>query len=173
MSQRCAVHPARLAVDTCTVCGRPRCGVDARDHGQGGCAACADRRAGGAGGTARPLELAVRAGLAALWVTFVGGWIETQYVGTRWFSLLAPGLVGLAASAAATAAARRPTARWPELVAAAAGVLGAGLGFRLVPGGQSLLTPVGNVVPPYLAAAVGAYVWPVLFGPPRRRGQGD
>src|SRR3954452_16077883 len=76
-ASRCAVHPARRAVDDCPVCGRPRCGTDAVAFGRSGCPACAATAvhvpdAGRA-------ELLVRAGLAALSVAMLGGWIGTQY----------------------------------------------------------------------------------------------
>src|ERR1700761_2912200 len=58
---RCAAHPARLAVDRCPRCARPRCAADA-DRG-GGCAICRSRMAR-TGRVASRLEAATRAGLA-------------------------------------------------------------------------------------------------------------
>lgn len=109
----------------------------------------------------------VRSGLAGAAVALAGGFVSTQYVGTRYFSVVAPALVGLAASWAVTAAGGRGASgsRLPLLaVAVAAALLGTALGFRLVPGGQGLLTPVRDVGPPYAAAAAGALAWPALFG---------
>lgn len=172
---RCMQHPSRLAHDRCPRCDRPRCAADATRYATAGCAACelTGSRARSAGG----LELAVRAGLASLPVVFVGGWIATQYVDVHIFAELLPGLVGLAASLVAQLAVPRHdrlTGRIVLAVAAAAAVLATGLGFRLVPGGQqSVLHPLGVVAAPYLAAVVGAALWPLLFAAPRHRDQSD
>ena len=168
---RCVVHPGRVASDACPVCARPRCAVDATRWGDSGCAACAATR-GMRRGPAPDRELLVRAGLAGVAVALLGGFVVTQYVGTRYFSVVAPGLVGLAASWAVSAAATRLAAHRRVVVlviAAIAGLVGTGLGFRLVPGGQSLVSPIGDVAPPYLASVVGALAWPLLFGPQTRR----
>jgi hypothetical protein len=138
------------------------------------CAACeTDARVSRAPGW---LELVVRAGLASLPAVLIGGWIATQYVEERIFSLVVPSLVGLAASWAAGAAAPRrgPSARWMPLVVAGvavvAGVLGTALGFRLVAGGrQSVLHPLNVVGAPYLCAVLGAALWPLLLGAPKPR----
>jgi hypothetical protein len=117
----------------------------------------------------------VRAGLAATAAALAGGFVATEYVGTRYFSVVAPGLVGLAAAWAVSAAAGPVAGRRRAVllvVAAAAAIVGTALGFRLVPGGQSLFTPWGDVGPPYLAAVVGVVVWPAVFGSgPRRDGR--
>ena len=163
-ASRCATHPARPAIDRCPVCDRPRCGVDAEIYAARGCPACY-----------RPTvnnepprrELLVRAGLAALGVAFVGGWVATQYVRQHVFSLLAPALVGLAVSGAAAAAGRGLPRVQRLLIAAGAAVLSAAIAFTLTPGGQSPLHPIGTVVPPYLAAVIGVIAWPVLFASPR------
>lgn len=111
-------------------------------------------------------ELLVRAGLAALLAGLVGGFVATQYVDAHVLSLLAPGLVGLAAAWSVGAAAG---GGWVATVVAGAGaVLGTALGFRLVPGGQSPFHPLPEVGPPYLCAVLGAVLWPLVFGPPRR-----
>lgn len=173
---RCVMHPARRAVDRCPVCRRPRCAADVVGGETAGCATCRPTRARAA---APGREVLVRSGLAGTAVALVGGFVATQYVGTHYFSVVAPALVGLAASWAVTAAGGRgaPDRRLPRLaVAVSAALLGTALGFRLVPGGQGLLTPLHDVGPPYAAAAAGALVWPVLFGTPqpgtRRRGFG-
>lgn len=167
---RCAVHPARLAADACPTCGRARCSTDADAYGAAGCAAC--RRPGPAGRPVETPELLVRAGLAGVAVALVGGWVATEYVGVHVMSLVAPALVGLAASAATSVAVRRAEGRAglaiALLVAAAAAVLGTALGFRLTIGGSSPLHPVGQVGPPYLAALGGVAAWPLLFGAPGR-----
>jgi hypothetical protein len=171
-ASRCAVHPARRAVDDCPVCGRPRCGTDAVDFGRAGCRACA------AGEVQAPTagrgELLVRAGLAAMAVALVGGWIGTQYARNRGFSLIAPALVGMAAAWATTAAAGSGAAsrRLLSLLAAVAAVLSAALAFRVyAAGGLSPVHPAGRVLPPYAAAVAGVLAWPLLFGPPRRTPQ--
>jgi hypothetical protein len=174
-ASRCATHPARRAVDGCPVCGRPRCGADAVGFAAAGCPACVTSAAyAPAAGTA---ELLVRIGLAALVVAFVGGWIGTQYVRNRGFSLIAPALVGMATAwATAAAAGRGPRLprRLASAFAAAAAVLSAALAFRVyAAGGLSPLHPAGRVLPPYAAAVAGVLAWPLLFGPPKRRPPAD
>ena len=110
----------------------------------------------------------MRAALASLVVAFVGGWVATQYVDTRWFAVIAPGLVGLACAGAGTAAAGPPRMRAVLLLAGVAALLGTALSDRLVPHGQNLFLPVSHRLPPYLAALIGTAAWPVLFPPPRR-----
>jgi hypothetical protein len=168
VANRCAAHPARRAVDDCPVCGRPRCGADVAGYAASGCPSCA---------AARPdvlppglAELAARAGLAALAIAFVGGWIGTQYVRNRGFSLIAPALVGVAIAWASAAAAGTAPRRVTSLLAVAAAVLSAALAFRVyAAGGLSPLHPAGRALPPYAAAVAGVLAWPLLFGPPRRR----
>lgn len=170
VSSRCAVHPARPAVDACPVCGRGRCGVDQAEHGSRGCAFCA------VAPPSRPpagqLELLVRAGLGGFAAALVGGWVGTQYVRVHLMSLLAPLLGGLAAAWATRAATGRAasTVRGRVLLTAAvAAVVGAALAFRVnAGGGLSPLHPLGRVGPPYLAALLGVAVWPLVFGVPRR-----
>src|SRR3954465_754639 len=77
-ASRCAVHPARRAVDACPVCGRPRCGADVAEYAAAGCHA--SRGAAHEAAPPAAAELAVRAGLASYAVAVVGGWIATQYV---------------------------------------------------------------------------------------------
>jgi hypothetical protein len=169
VGERCAAHPARPAHDACPRCGRPRCDADIEAFGERGCAACdAGRR------LQRPvglLEACVRAGLAAWPVILVGGWIATQYVYDHIFSLVVPGLVGVAACLAATTAAGRrdPTATVVVVaIAAAAAILGTALGFHLIEGGrQSALRPWSVVGAPYLSAIAGVIAYRLLF--PERR----
>src|SRR3954451_17905985 len=169
-ASRCAVHPARRAVDDCPVCGRARCGSDAVNFGRSGCPACAT--AGAAEPAAGTPELLVRAGLAAMAVALVGGWIGTQYARNRGVSLIAPALVGMGVAWAAAAATGNGqiSRRLVSLVAAVAAVLSAALAFRVyAAGGLSPLHPAGRVLPPYAAAVAGVLAWPLLFGPPKRQ----
>jgi hypothetical protein len=99
-------------------------------------------------------------------VAYAGGWIAAEYVDTRYFATIAPGLVGLACSWAAFAASRSVPAALTA--GAAAALLATGLSFRLVPGGQNLFVPAGHRLPPYLGALVGVVAWRTLFGPVRR-----
>lgn len=167
-ARRCAVHPARPAYDECPVCARPRCHADAEAWGTAGCLAC--RQAEPRGAPAGQRELLIRAGLAGLAVTYVGGWIATQYVRVHLMSLVAPAVVGLAASWAVFRAAGRlrvAAVRWAVLTwatAALAALLGTGLGFVLTPGGQNPLRDWGLVAGPYLAALVGVACGPLVFG---------
>jgi hypothetical protein len=170
---RCAQHPARPAHDQCPRCSRPRCDADANRYAEAGCAVCeaAPRPTPPAG----RLEVAVRASLASFPVVVVGGWIATQYVGDHIFAELLPGLVGLACGFAANLGGP-PRDRWAAVtlatISVAAAVLATALGFRLVPGGQSVLRPFSVVGAPYLCAVAGALLWPVLFAAPRRLDQG-
>ena len=164
---RCAVHPARLAVDSCPVCGRDRCGLDASRYAESGCAACVATRT-----TVRSPDLPevlVRAGLAGFAAALAGGWVATQHVGVHLMSTFAPALVGLATSWACLAAAGSGgTNRRRAVVAVAAveALLGTALAYRLFP--LSPLHPLDQVGPPYVAALGGVLAWPLLFGPPRR-----
>ena len=169
---RCALHPARLAVDNCPRCTRPRCGADAATYGDRGCEACAVSVP--AAPAAPYAERVVRAGLAAFGVALVGGSIATQYVDVQYFSVIAPGLVGLATGWASAAAAGGPRnarlRRMTLLVAAVAAVLSAGLAFRLeAGGGQDPVSSWDEVGPPYLAAIFGTLAWPIVFAPPARK----
>jgi len=173
---RCALHPARLAVDSCPRCARPRCGADAAEYGGRGCVACLNPAP--VAPPAPYAERVVRAGLAAFVVALIGGWIATQYVDVQFFSEVAPGLVGLATAWAASAAAGGPAdvrlRRATLLIAAVAGLLGAGLAFRLESaGGQDPLGSWHEVGPPYVAALVGTLAWPIVFAPPARKPRAD
>jgi hypothetical protein len=137
-------------------------------YGVDGCAACLSAQS--AIPPAGDLERRIRAGLAGLCAAIVGGVIATQYVDVHIFSLVAPFLVGLAVAWSATAARGRGPAVDPPIMAIAAvlAVLGAGLAFRLVTGGQDPLGSFGEVGPPYLCAVAGTLMWPVLFGTPSK-----
>lgn len=167
-SSRCAVHPVRPAVDSCPVCDRPRCGLDAAQHRDDGCAACdgavsaADRRAASAG----RLERLVRGTLAALGAAMVGGVVAAQYVDADLFAFLTPFVVGVVCGGSAQAAAggsrRGTTALQLRAAAALCGVLGVGLGF-LLEGSHDPLS--AGAVAPYLAAVAGTVLWTI---PPKR-----
>jgi hypothetical protein len=111
----------------------------------------------------------VRAGLAGAVIAVVGGVITTQYVGVHVFSLLVPGLLGLAAGWVTAAAAR--TGSVAAAIAVVTAVLGTALGLRLQPGGASLVHPVADVLPPYLCAIGGALVGQLIAAP--RGGSAD
>jgi hypothetical protein len=113
----------------------------------------------------------VRAGLAGVGIAVVGGAITTQYVGVHIFSLLVPGLLGLAAGWVSAVAAR--SAVVAGAVAVVSAVLGTALGLRFQPGGASLVHPIGDVGPPYLCAIAGALAWPLVAGPRERSADRD
>lgn len=173
-SLRCTVHPARPALDLCPVCARPRCGADATADGAAGCGVCRARPAQPAVQVAserdRQRAGLVGAALAASVVGLVGGFVSSQYVGAGAFAILAPFIVGLLCGAVATRAARTDgRGRFGlvvRVVAVGYAVLGAAYAFRFVPGSESAFTPAGRVLPPYAAAAAGAWLWTI---PPRRR----
>jgi hypothetical protein len=107
----------------------------------------------------------VRAGLAGLAVSYAGGWIATQYVRVHLMSLVAPAVLGLAASWAVSRAGgrlRSPAATWATAVLAS--LLGTALGFVLTPGGQNPVRDWGLVGGPYLAALAGVGLGPLVFG---------
>lgn len=169
-ASRCAVHPARPAVDACPVCERRRCAADAASYGDRGCPACAT--AGTITGPPSPsaLERVVRAALAALGAALLGGLVAAQYVDAELFAYLTPLVVGAACGAAAQAAAgtgralaRRPPAGRVRSAGAVGGVLAVGIGFLLE--GSTDPLSVDAVVPVALAVA-GALLWTL---PPRHR----
>lgn len=172
---RCAVHPSRPAFDTCPVCDRPRCALDAQ-LGSQGCASCVARRATRApalaAGPAALASLAAGAATANL-VTILGGGIASEYVGAKVFSVLMPGLVGAAIGGCSLAVARAASrrGRLPEgmrsslrVLAAAHAVLSALYGFRFA---NTAYGTTGRWLPPVLAAALGAWLWTL---PPQESG---
>jgi hypothetical protein len=114
----------------------------------------------------------VRAALAAFATGLAGGVVASEYVGAHIFSVVTPALLGVACGTAATAAARRRggsgggRSRAVRAVAVLYALLGTAWSFRFVTGGSSPFSPAGQVLPPYLAAALGAWLWTM---PPRRR----
>ena len=166
--ERCAVHPARPAVDRCPVCDRPRCGSDAVGAG---CLACRGLPAVATLVTPPPpdRERLVRGTLAAYAVALPGGLVASEYVGSPVFSYVFPFVVGVVTGWAATAAAptdgRGPLGTRIRAVGALLGVLGVGFGFLL----EKSLDPVSfdlHVLLPYAAAVAGAVLW---TAPPRPR----
>lgn len=176
--QRCAVHPARPAVDSCPTCGRPRCGADAAAL-PGACHACGDAPPVADVAPARPLpddERLVRGGLAAYAVAVLGGWVVSEYVGATLFSYAGPFLLGLFCGTAATraagtdrgAGAGRTVAARVRWLAVVIGVLGVALGF-LLEGSRSPVSGGLDVLVPYALTVVGGW-----FGtlPPKGQGRG-
>jgi hypothetical protein len=160
---RCAVHPARPAVDDCPVCGRPRCGADAQAAPGGGCLSCL----GGdpSNGTApsslrRDAVRLITATLVAVLLAELLAPVVSEYVGAHAFAEITPFLLGMACAAAAAIVARTHGHGRMDIAARAIGavaaVLGTALAFRLVPGRQDPFGPAGTVLPPYAAAVVGA-----------------
>jgi hypothetical protein len=116
-------------------------------------------------------EVVVRAALAALAVSYPGGWVAAQYVHVQYMSLLWPMVLGLAASwAAAAAAGSRDRSLQLGVLAVAAGgaLLGTALGFRIFDTPVTPLHPWKDAWGPYLAAVGGVLAWPLAFGVPRR-----
>lgn len=169
---RCPAHPGRPAVDTCPVCGRPRCGADrAAAPPDGGCAICLGGREARRS-THRPagrLELLVRGILAANGAAIAWGYVTAEYVGAELFQYLSPAVLGFICGAAATAAAGHPrggilNARMRQ-VAVLYAILGCGFGFAL----EGTYDPVSgspDVLIPYAISAAAAWLW---TAPPRRR----
>ncbi|MFL6239044.1 MAG: hypothetical protein ACJ735_06090 [Actinomycetes bacterium] len=161
---RCAVHPARPAVDECPVCGRQRCGADARIAPGGGCLQCRGVRASKEppADPSRDLGRLIAATLAALLLAELLAPVVSEYVGAKGFAEITPFLMGLACASAAAAAARTHGQGridlWARAIGGVAAVLGTAFAFRLVTGGQSPFTPAGSVLPPYGSAIAGAFV---------------
>jgi hypothetical protein len=109
----------------------------------------------------------VRAGLAGTGLCLLGAAVGQEYVGARYFSVIWPGLVGLACAVAALAlgGACRPGVL--RLVGAGYGVLSALYDFRFA---TDPFGPPGRWVPPVAAAALAALLLPglVMSAPSRR-----
>lgn len=176
-ADRCARHPGRVAVDRCPVCDRARCADDATDYAGAGCPVCSserqrERRPESTG------ELLIKAGLAALPAVFIGGDIAKEYVGVHIWSLLVPGVIGVAACWAPLAVLHRSGRTGGELrrltrvvsgLGACGGLLATALGFRLWPGGPpEILRPWGLVGLPYVVTAAAALLWPYAYGGPKQ-----
>ncbi|HVE64572.1 MAG TPA: hypothetical protein VNB94_12325 [Mycobacteriales bacterium] len=156
--QRCAMHPARPAADMCPVCTSPRCSADAAAAAGGGCEVCQGRS--GAPPRRPPVDLRALAGAATLahLTAVLSGYVGQQYVEVRYFSLLGPAGVGILCAVAAERGAGGARGVPIRLVAVLYAVLSTVLSFVLE-GSAGLLSPLGTVGPPYLAAALGAWLW--------------
>lgn len=102
------------------------------------------------------------AGLALLPVVGLGALIGSQYVETRWYSLVVPGFVALGCAQVGCLAAggrSRPVA----VLATAAALAATAAAFVLTQ--LSPVTPLGRALPPYGVAAAVAWLW---AAPPRR-----
>lgn len=172
---RCAAHPARPALDACPGCGRPRCAADAA--GGDRCAICAGASAVVPAPARGTTEALARTGLAALPVTLAGAAVVSEYVGSTLFQWATPFLLGVAVGAATLFAAGRGVAgsalRWVRAAAVVYALVGAGYSYRFVPGGGDPFAPAGTVLPGYLAAAAGAWLWTVPRRPRRRVSRPD
>jgi hypothetical protein len=161
---RCAVHPARPAVDNCPVCGRPRCGADAEAAPGGGCLQCGglpDKQPTQPG-RQHELMQAIAGLLAAVLLAELLAPVVSEYVGSKGFAEITPFLLGLACAAAAATLARTHGRGRIDIVVRVAGgvaaVLGTAFAFKLVPGTQDPFGPAGTVLPPYGCALAGAVV---------------
>lgn len=176
---RCAVHPARPAVDVCPVCNRDRCGADAAQAVGGGCRACRGDPGGAPpshpprGVPAGPLERLVRAGLAAYTVGILGGIVASEYVGATVFSYLGPFVVGVVCGGAALKAAgtdgRGRFGARVRGIGALYALLGVALSF-VDEQSQHVLSLRLDVLGGYAAAIAGALLWTM---PPRQRRAGQ
>jgi hypothetical protein len=113
----------------------------------------------------------VAAGLAGIPVAVIGGWIYAQYVEVPTFSWLVPVLIGVAASTATTSAWQRGGgwSRPAVAIAVVASLCGTAFGFRLFPHGpHDPLHPWHLVGTPYICTVLGAVLWPLALGPPRK-----
>lgn len=172
---RCAVHPARPAVDRCPVCGRPRCGADvaaAPQHG-GGCPSCGGATGEPCAAAGRPgpgeLERYVRAALAATAAALLWGKVTSEYVGASLFSDISPALLGVACGAAATRAGGTDgsgrTGLRVRLLACVYALLGTAFSFVDEDSYTRLALGVGDLLP-YGASVAGVLLWTL---PPRRK----
>lgn len=164
-ARRCAVHPSRSAVDLCPTCARPRCGADA-PPGLPGCASCRPVPAAGRHAARRSfggVESYVRAAVAGSFAAVLGGLVCSEYIGAPYFDFIAPCLVGVLCGVVMLRAAGIPGAAVSSsrvrALAAVYAVLGVGVGFKVVPGGGSALSPVLDVGPSYVCAVLGAVLW--------------
>ena len=106
------------------------------------------------------VERYVRAALAGFFAAIAGGFVTSEYIGAPFFAFVAPFLVGVLCGGAVLRAAdsdgRGTVGGRIRRIAVLYAVLGVALGFTVVPGGGSAFFPVGEVLGPYLCAALGA-----------------
>src|SRR4051812_11258780 len=116
-----------------------------------------------------PVQRLAAAGLAGTATVLVAGVIGSQQVDVHVLSLLAPAFAGAICGELMTRAAdtdgRGRFGTVVRLLAVLYAVLAAAYAIRFVPGPDSVLRPAGRVLPPYAAAAAGAWLWTI---PPRR-----
>ena len=158
-------------MDTCRVCGRPRCDADVAAW-PGGCAVCQgtprvrpsrERR------RAENRELLLRATLAANAASLAMGYVVAEYVQADLFEWLAPAVLGVLTGLAATSASNNPRdgvlARRVRLVSGIYALLGTAYGFVLE-GTFGVLSTSTDVLVPYLIAIAAAWAWTT---PPKRK----
>lgn len=172
--ERCAAHPGRIAVDSCPVCGRPRC---APDQLPSGCTLCKARPEDPAAARRRPRppELLVRGVLAAYATTVAWAYVTAEYVEASWLAYFAPALLGILCGWAALSAARNPRRglllQRVRVAAVVCSVLGIGLGF-LLENPYSRPPLELDVVLPYPIAAAAAWLWTAPPKPRKRKERG-
>lgn len=171
---RCAAHPARLAVDGCPVCARPRCGADVSSPLAAGCAVCRGSETGIPVATlqrrpADDLERTVRASLAGYAVAIGWGLVTAEYVGAELFRYLSPAVLGILSGAATQQAGPSTgsgaTGLRVRLVAVVFALLGVAFGFVREDTTRGLTLHLDQLVA-YLIAGTAAWVWTL---PPRAR----
>lgn len=155
---RCAVHPGRPAADGCPVCARPRCAADAAAAPGGGCLVCEGRSSATPARPPTGPRAVVGAGVLAHLTAVGSGFVGQQYVEVRYFSLLVPAGVGILCAIAAERGAAGARGLPVRVVAVAYAVLSTAFAFVLE-GSAGLVSPAGTVIPPYIAAAAGAWLW--------------
>ena len=168
-SPRCAAHPGRPAVDTCPVCERPRCGVDAGTRWYGadaggttdGCAVCHGISEQQAHVPATPLELLVRGALGANLVAVAMAFVVAEYVQATFFEYAAPAILGAFVGGVALAASGQPRGRdgtRMRLVAVLYTLLGCAFGF-VKEGTFGAFSTSSDVLLPYLVAVAACWLW--------------
>lgn len=182
---RCAAHPTRVADGRCPTCARPRCArcASAPDASCVLCRAAVGTGAVGAVGSPLSDERVLSAtqsrrlrrveacaslaaaGLLCTAIALAGAAVGQEYVGAQYFSVVFPGLVGVACGAGAARGAARGAGPgvpsliwWLRLEAGGYAAVSALLSFRFtdLPYG-----PVGRWLP---AVFVGAFLAALAVG---------
>ncbi|MFN2538231.1 MAG: hypothetical protein ABR549_08770 [Mycobacteriales bacterium] len=169
---RCAAHPGRPAIDSCPVCGRPRCGADAARPLGGGCAVCHGISEAGAHRPASRPELLVRGALGANLMAVVWGFVEAEYVQAGVFQYLAPLVLGAFTGGVALSASGQPRGRdgtRMRVIAVGYSLLGCGWGF-VREGTFGAFSTSGDVLLPYLLAAAACWAWTLPPKPAKEPG---